>query len=507
MSTQKEKTPIRKEVVAVFMSLIILALLIFLSPSAAFTLSGIAASLTPGGTPATSFTAGTTFYVTVNLTKMSDEALNNVTAIATASGVTPVNETNYTCASDLNGMYGYNGSGYGYGSSGHNYGYGNYSYGSFGDQGAGYGYGYGYGYNATPAISCTFAFTLSTPGTYSVDVYANGNMVNASATTITVSAPGGSSSSSSSSTTNTTTCTPEWNTCTGWSTCSATGVMIRQCYDDNNCGVSTGEPDTVEPCTPPTTCVESWSCTDYSTCSEAGYQTRTCTDSNNCGTTLQKPAEFQTCTYTTSLPPAIIATATESGATAAIPTAAAGTTQTVNLPSQATASTGVMSILLYTNNTLTNATLTVNALTVKPADVNAPNGTVIVYLNLSAQGINGNIDHAIINFQLSKSQVSDTSKVELAHYVNGDWVMLPTTYTGETSTDYTFQATTSGFSYFAVVEAAAVITPITAVPTAVSTTTTVANTSNIWVYLLVILIVIVAAYWWYIHKKPKYGKR
>lgn len=44
-------------------------------------------------------------------------------------------------------------------------------------------------------------------------------------------------------------------------------------------------------------CVESWSCSDWSGCLESGIKIRECIDENNCGETDDKPEEMKSCVY------------------------------------------------------------------------------------------------------------------------------------------------------------------------------------------------------------------
>ena len=301
------------------------------------------------------------------------------------------------------------------------------------------------------------------------------------------------------------TCTASWS-CTAFSSCSATGVQTRTCTDLNNCGTTAGKPDETQTCAYVAPCTESWSCTDYGACGASGYQSRVCTDTHSCGTSSSKPSELQQCTYTAPSPLVIEANATEGGAIASIPSIAAGETETVSMTQQATVNTGVTSIVLYANNALTNVTLTINTVEA-PANVTAPNDTVIIYLNISATNINGNLDKAVINFQVSKSKVNDVTKVRLAHYTNGAWVTLPTVYTGETGTNYNFQAETPGFSYFAVIEekATAAVPPPSEQQPLISPQTQqpAAGGSNFGLIVLVFLILAAAAYWWYGQKNQQ----
>ena len=477
---------IRKETTAVLVAVSICALLLLMAPAVAFSVTSFITSTTPGGTNTSSFTTNTVFYVTVMLNKLTNEALNNVSATATY-GSTVVNSTvNSSCAISL----------------------GNYSNGSLG-----YGYGYGYGVGDTPTVTCTFAFNIATAGTYVIDVLANGYVVDSAVATLTLSAPAAVSSSSS-----TTACVPSWD-CTDFGTCSATGVQTRTCVDTNNCNNNAGKPDEVSPCLVAAPCVESWTCGAWGACLESGYQTRSCGDANHCGTYVNRPLELQRCNYTAPAVPGAEAEAVviTGGAEVTIKTIAAGGQQPINMPVLASTSTGVTKIVLSAKNAVANVTLTIK--TAQP-NVTAPDGLLIKYLDISATNLNaGDLDRAIISFQISKSQVQNVARVRLARYTGGAWVMLPTAFTGETSDSYNFEAETPGFSYFAVVEETIVVAPSVCTETCPAGQTqnaypdcgcvagVVPAKPDYGLFILVILLVIAAAYWWYSQKKPWSGSR
>jgi PGF-pre-PGF domain-containing protein len=313
-----------------------------------------------------------------------------------------------------------------------------------------------------------------------------------------------------------TTCNPLWS-CTAFGACSANGLMTRTCTDIKNCNDNSDKPQEVLTCVPTAPCVESWTCGAWGECSESGYQVRSCGDSNHCGTFASRPVELQTCIYTPTLVTGVASvTDVTGGAQATIPAIAAGDQQSITMPVIASTSTGVSKIVLFAKNAVANVTLTIKS--AQPS-IPAPNGTLIKYLDISATGLNaGDLDKATITFQIGKSQVQNVANVRLAHYVNGAWVVLPTVFTGETSDSYTFEAETPGFSYFAVIEERAAVTP------SVCTTTCAAGkTQNAYpdcgcvavvvpakadygIFIFVILLVIAAVYYWYSQQKPR-GKK
>ena len=87
-------------------------------------------------------------------------------------------------------------------------------------------------------------------------------------------------------------CIPDWY-CTGFGSC-VNGQQTQTCTDNNNCGVLTDKPDTVQSCN--VYCTPNWYCSgfDGKSCLN-GEQTQTCTDTNGCGTTEDRPDLTQSC--------------------------------------------------------------------------------------------------------------------------------------------------------------------------------------------------------------------
>ncbi|VVB74037.1 Uncharacterised protein [uncultured archaeon] len=347
--------------------------------------------------------------------------------------------------------------------------------------------------------SITISYGATASGTYYVrckDVATNTMLAsNSTAFSVTITAAVSSSN---------TPCTPSWS-CTGLGTCSATGVQTRTCVDLNACGVTTDKPDEVFTCIPTIPCVESWTCGIWGACSESGYQTRTCGDSNHCGTSTSRPTELQRCNYTA---PPVTGAESEAveitgGAEVTIKTIAANGQQSISMPVLASTSTGVSKIVLTAKNAVSNIKLTVK--TAQP-NVKAPDGIVVKYLEITASNLNaGDLDKAVVSFEVAKSQVQNVARVRLARYTGGEWVMLTTAFVGETSDSYKFEAETPGFSYFAVLETTS---PATASGTEgqqnlITPASETAAQSNSMVYFgAAIVLVILAAYWWYSQKKP-----
>lgn len=351
--------------------------------------------------------------------------------------------------------------------------------------------------------SISITYTASSSGTYYVrcrDVMGN-TMSSSSSTAYSISI-----STSGTPTGGTTSCTESW-TCTSFGECSSTGTQIRTCTDANNCGSTDSKPDEVQTCTIPTvSCSESWSCSDWSVCSEAGFQTRTCIDANSCGTSVSRPSEVQSCTYTVPVTPLPVeAIVIGNGASVIINQIAAGASQTIIMPAQASISTGIVSIILSAKNALTAAKVEIKQVA-KPADVTVPkDATVYKYLQITAENISaGDLDRAIITFKINKRNVQNVSKVKLARYVNGAWVKLTTVHTVDTVDSYMFQAETPGFSYFAVIEETTPqVTPTGEQPPLISPTPTTPSSGIMGLILVVIVLAILAAvYFWYSKRRP-----
>jgi PGF-pre-PGF domain-containing protein len=182
---------------------------------------------------------------------------------------------------------------------------------------------------------------------------------------------------------------------------------------------------------------------------------------------------------------------------------------TITTPTASVAGTSVLSVQLSTAKEISNVTLDVKSVDA-PTGVAAPSGvTVHKYLEISASNIKtGDLDRALVTFQVEKSKVKDSNKVKLMRYANNEWTKLTTIYAGESGDFYKFTAETPGFSYFAIIEEAATA-PVTQPTTNVTPggKPTIAKADyNTLAIIAVILVLLVAAYYWLYVRKPSWKK-
>ena len=128
------------------------------------------------------------------------------------------------------------------------------------------------------------------------------------------------------------------------------------------------------------------------------------------------------------------------------------TTDGTYTPSDAGSSTSVIkSIQGLQPNTL----VTIQVSDTKPAEVNTLSHTNgLKYLIIDTQGVQPT-SGAQISFSIDKSEVSNRDKVSLYVWepTSSSWTkLIPTTYTGETATEYEYTATTPHFSTFMIGE-------------------------------------------------------
>jgi len=139
----------------------------------------------------------------------------------------------------------------------------------------------------------------------------------------------------------------------------------------------------------------------------------------------------------------------------------AGDTVRVSVPSeQATRVSGVTfdGVNINLKNDNAHFELSINSNSERPSTVSSDPADVSVksYLQIDKNLItNDDIDSATIDFRLSPDQISEDSSPEnvvLQRYHDGSWEELETTYTGEENGQHVFEATTPGFSVFAITE-------------------------------------------------------
>lgn len=134
---------------------------------------------------------------------------------------------------------------------------------------------------------------------------------------------------------------------------------------------------------------------------------------------------------------------------------------------------GVKEISIEVNNLATNVRLTVTKLAGQPASVTTPKGTVYQFVEINASNVQGNLKSAALTFEVTKGWLLqngfEKAHVALQRFANSAWENLPTTVISEDSSVVKYQATTSGFSVFAIAA------DKTAAQTTQGTTTTQAN--------------------------------
>ncbi len=100
--------------------------------------------------------------------------------------------------------------------------------------------------------------------------------------------------------------------------------------------------------------------------------------------------------------------------------------------------------------------LEVSKLADKPADIaSSPSGTAYSYVSITLTGVDtSKVSSGKVKFTVDKSWVTDNSadvnSVKLNRWNGAAWTALSTSYIGETDTAYTYEATTPGFSTFAI---------------------------------------------------------
>ena len=213
-------------------------------------------------------------------------------------------------------------------------------------------------------------------------------------------------------------------------------------------------------------------------------------------------------------------TATTTATTQTIASLLAGVPKVINevsLPSDAK----LTSIQLTTNTAATSVQLAVQSYASKPADVaTAAAPDVYKYVSVSFTNLaTNNVQAAKIAFKVEKSWLTlkgiSVNDVAMYRYTGGAWTLLSTSKTSEDGIYAYYQATTSGFSYFAIGGQASSVTPTTTtttspagaeattttVPEAVTTTTApiesgaAADYTWVWVIVVVAAVAAIAVAW------------
>jgi len=116
---------------------------------------------------------------------------------------------------------------------------------------------------------------------------------------------------------------------------------------------------------------------------------------------------------------------------------------------------GVTNVNINVKNTLANAKIEVASLKAKPDDVTAAAATVYQYLQITPTNLkDADITRATIKFRVLKSWLTDNGVSEndivLFRYANNAWSTLATTKVDSDGTYVYYEATTTGFSYYAI---------------------------------------------------------
>jgi PGF-pre-PGF domain-containing protein len=169
---------------------------------------------------------------------------------------------------------------------------------------------------------------------------------------------------------------------------------------------------------------------------------------------------------------------------------------------------GVKTIEISVNTPVSNVQISVKKLASAPASVTKTvSGTVYKYLDISASGVSSSqLDTVKISFAVPKAWFTANniamSTVALNHWTGSDWETLSTTQTTSDDANYYFEATSSGFSPYAITGT----TQQVATPTTPSTDGTggtpqpqpvipIADAGdNTMLYVIVGLVIVVAAY-------------
>jgi PGF-pre-PGF domain-containing protein len=267
-------------------------------------------------------------------------------------------------------------------------------------------------------------------------------------------------------------------------------------------------------------CSPSWSCTEWTTCSASSNQVRTCTDANSCGTTVSKPSESQYCIYnapatctgtcglgyyqqpypgcacvllacsntcptgqtrnvypdctcvsppTNVTPPGdVTVVATRGGAIIRIPSIAAERRSSVSISAVITGATGILDISIVPRRDLAGLKIEFAKLDAKPSSVPNPPNTAYRYYEIKAENVTeSDLENATITFQISKTFIGtkyNASSVAMMRHTSAGWATLDTRLISQTTSDYIFEATTPGFSYFAITVAEMGAPPIVITP-------------------------------------------
>ena len=186
---------------------------------------------------------------------------------------------------------------------------------------------------------------------------------------------------------------------------------------------------------------------------------------------------------------------------------------------------GVTSIDITFAKDVTNVRITVKNLgTEKPADVTSPigvitssNGLVYAYLKIDCSISNDAISSATIKFKVPVKWITDYNinpdTIALSRFADNKWTKLTTTKVSSDAEYYYYEATTTGFSVFAITAEPISVVPTTTTIPAVTTTTIPTVTTTVpvttttlpgvipgvsyltWIIVIIVILVLAVLYW------------
>ncbi|MEM3770967.1 MAG: PGF-pre-PGF domain-containing protein [Candidatus Micrarchaeia archaeon] len=115
--------------------------------------------------------------------------------------------------------------------------------------------------------------------------------------------------------------------------------------------------------------------------------------------------------------------------------------------------TGISKISIATRSAVSNVQVSIKPVE-KPSSIPEPSKKVLNYIEISFGGASDAVQSAKLTFTLKKSDIRkqniDSDTIKLLRYANGQWQELQTVKGFEDLESITFEATTPGFSYFAI---------------------------------------------------------
>lgn len=202
------------------------------------------------------------------------------------------------------------------------------------------------------------------------------------------------------------------------------------------------------------------------------------------------------------------ATAAQNRETFTIPTVTAAKPATVTMVKNIF---GITSIDVNVKNAVSSLRLVIEKKDTGPAGLSG----VYKYMQITVDNLGTNLNNAVFHFKVPMSfygTTLDPTTTKLSRYGTNGWEDLPTQSLGLSGSDYTYTATTTSFSLFAISAAAfppAPVTPpaVTPPPTTPPTTTTAGPTDWTWLIIVVVVIIVLALAVFYTRGKKSYPIR